>query len=205
MRVVLMKNKVFLLHTQNTYAIAVTEDKYVNHLYYGKTGRYEYLIFAQRMRLPFTRGESKRKEFLSGFCLMEYPESGMGDYRESAICVRSMSGYRASYRNELIYEGYEIKKGKAETSGLPATWEMRRIVLHWVFDKGSCSGNEGGASVFCISGSGCHSKICDNLQWGKEVLSGKSTPAPVWIWWQKLWGNGVVRFVAREAAYSEHL
>ena len=31
------KNKVFLLHTQNTtYAIAVTEDKYVNHLYYGK-------------------------------------------------------------------------------------------------------------------------------------------------------------------------
>lgn len=44
------KNKVFLLHTQNTtYAIAVTEDKYVNHLYYGKkTGRYGYPIFASR-------------------------------------------------------------------------------------------------------------------------------------------------------------
>ena len=46
---------------------------------------------------------------------MEYPESGMGDYRESAICVRSMSGYRAS---ELIYEGYEIKKFTDMSEGM---------------------------------------------------------------------------------------
>ena len=57
------KNKVFLLHTQNTtYAIAVTEDKYVNHLYYGKK------LEDTDIRYLLREGESKRKEFLSGFC-----------------------------------------------------------------------------------------------------------------------------------------
>lgn len=116
------KNKVFLLHTQNTtYAIAVTEDKYVNHLYYGKKledTNIRYLL--REDEAPFTPGVNRReKNSYLDFAPMEYPESGMGDYRESAICVRSMSGYRAS---ELIYEGYEIKKGKPKLPGLPATW-----------------------------------------------------------------------------------
>lgn len=50
---------------------------------------------------------------------MEYPESGMGDYRESALRIRSAAGYRAS---ELVYEGYEIMAGKPRLEGLPATW-----------------------------------------------------------------------------------
>ena len=59
------KNKVFLLHTQNTtYAIAVTEDKYVNHLYYGKKLEDTDIRYLLREdEAPF-----KRKEFLSGFC-----------------------------------------------------------------------------------------------------------------------------------------
>ena len=116
------KNKVFLLHTQNTtYAIAVTEDKYVNHLYYGKKLEDTDIRYLLREdEAPFTPGVNRReKNSYLDFAPMEYPESGMGDYRESAICVRSMSGYRAS---ELIYEGYEIKKGKPKLPGLPATW-----------------------------------------------------------------------------------
>ena len=52
------KNKVFLLHTQNTtYAIAVTEDKYVNHLYYGKKLEIRISdICFERMRLRLLRG-----------------------------------------------------------------------------------------------------------------------------------------------------
>lgn len=52
------KNKVFLLHTQNTtYAIAVTEDKYVNHLYYGKNWKIRISdICSERMRLRLLRG-----------------------------------------------------------------------------------------------------------------------------------------------------
>ena len=50
---------------------------------------------------------------------MEYPETGMGDYRESALCVRDTGGHRAS---ELCYEGYEILAGKPALEGLPATW-----------------------------------------------------------------------------------
>lgn len=111
-----------MLHTQNTtYAIAVTEDKYVNHLYYGKKLEDTDIRYLLREdEAPFTPGVNRReKNSYLDFAPMEYPESGMGDYRESAICVRSMSGYRAS---ELIYEGYEIKKGKPKLPGLPATW-----------------------------------------------------------------------------------
>ena len=62
------KNKVFLLHTQNTtYAIAVTEDKYVNHLYYGKKLEDTDIRYLLRGSV-YSGGESKRKEFLSGFC-----------------------------------------------------------------------------------------------------------------------------------------
>ena len=58
------KNKVFLLHTQNTtYAIAVTEDKYVNHLYYGKKledTNIRYLL--REDEAPFTPGVNRREK-----------------------------------------------------------------------------------------------------------------------------------------------
>ena len=116
------KNKVFLLNTEHTsYGIALTDDRYVCHLYYGSRLEETDLRYLLREdEGPFTPSSNKREtgSFLDS-APMEYPESGMGDYRESALRIHSAAGYRAS---ELVYEGYEIMEGKPQLEGLPATW-----------------------------------------------------------------------------------
>ena len=116
------KNKVFLIDTENTSdGIAVVDDRYVCHLYYGKKladTDIRYLL--REDEAPLTPSVNKRETgAFFDYAHVEYPETGMGDYRESALCVRSMNGHRAS---ELCYEGYEIVPGKPALEGLPATW-----------------------------------------------------------------------------------
>ncbi|HJD46868.1 MAG TPA: alpha-galactosidase [Candidatus Mediterraneibacter norfolkensis] len=116
------KNNVFFLDTENTsYGIAIVEDRYIEHLYYGaklKDTDVRYLL--REDEPPFTPRVNKRETGSFLDCApMEYPEAGMGDYREGALCVRSEQGYRAS---ELVYEGYETFRGKPQLEGLPATW-----------------------------------------------------------------------------------
>lgn len=116
------KNKVFLLDTENsTYGIAIVDDRYVEHLWYGAKIEGENLRYLLREdEGPLTPSQKKRETGAFLDCApMEYPETGMGDYRESVLCVRSMAGHRAS---ELWYEGYEIVQGKPALDGLPATW-----------------------------------------------------------------------------------
>ncbi len=116
------EQKVFLLHTPNTtYGIAVVDDRFLCHLYYGKridSTDIRYLL--REDEPPFVPSTNKREEntFLD-VRPMEYPESGMGDYREAAFCVRSMQGHKAS---ELVYRRFEIEVGKPALEGLPATW-----------------------------------------------------------------------------------
>lgn len=116
------KNRVFLLNTENTsYGIAIVDGRYVEHLYYGaKLDDTDIRYLLREDEAPFTPSVNKRETgaFLD-FAPMEYPETGMGDYRESAFCIRSAAGHRAS---ELCYEGYEIVQGKPALEGLPATW-----------------------------------------------------------------------------------
>ncbi len=116
------KNQVFLIDTENTsYGIAVVDDRYVCHVYYGKKladTDIRYLL--REDEAPLTPSVNKRETgAFFDYAHVEYPETGMGDYRESALCVRSMNGHRAS---ELCYEGYEIVPGKPALEGLPATW-----------------------------------------------------------------------------------
>lgn len=115
-------NKVFLLNTKNTtYGIAVTDGMYLNHLYYGRKledTNIRYLL--RENEPPFIPSVNQReKNSFLDMAPMEYPETGMGDYRESAFCVRSEGGHRAS---ELSYQSYQIIAGKPELEGLPATW-----------------------------------------------------------------------------------
>lgn len=116
------KEQIFLLHTQNTtYAIAVTDGKYLCHLYYGKKVQDSHMRYLLKEdEPPYVPGKNPREmnAFLDLFP-MEYPETGMGDYRESAFCVRSEGGHRAS---ACAYQGYEIRPGKQELPGMPATF-----------------------------------------------------------------------------------
>lgn len=116
------KNQIFLLNTEKTtYGIAIVDGRYVGHLYYGaKIVDSDIRYLLREDEGPLTPSQKKRETGAFFDCAsMEFPETGMGDYRESALCVRSMAGHRAS---ELVYEGYEIVAGKPYLKGLPATW-----------------------------------------------------------------------------------
>ncbi len=116
------QQKVFMLHTENTtYSMAIVDDCYLEHLYYGSKIQSPNIRYILREdEPPFVPSKNLReKEAFLDCALMEYPESGMGDYRESAICIRSVNGHRGS---ELCYSGYTIEEGKPVLEGLPATW-----------------------------------------------------------------------------------
>lgn len=120
------KNKVFLLNTENTsYGIAIVDGRYIEHLYYGaKIQDTDIRYLLREDEAPFTPSINKRETGAFFDCApMEFPETGMGDYREGALCVKSMQGHRAS---ELCYESYEIIPGKPLLEGLPATWGEER-------------------------------------------------------------------------------
>lgn len=117
------EQKVFGLHTKSsTYLCGLTEDgNYLGHIYYGK--RMKDLAVSYLLRTdepPFTPETNLReKASFMGCFPQEYPAAGLGDYRETALAVRTESGYRAC---ELHYEKYEIREGKPELMGLPATF-----------------------------------------------------------------------------------
>ena len=118
------EEQLFLLHTPNTtYGIGIVEG-YVGHLYYGKRikkGEREQLRYLLRVeeqpRTPSVN-EREKNTFLDTFP-MEYPEHGMGDYREAALCIRSEGGHFAS---ESLYEKHKIFKGKPKIKGMPASF-----------------------------------------------------------------------------------
>ncbi len=113
---------VFVLNTgETTYGIAIVDGRYVAHGYYGKRIPVEdvrCLLREDEEPLVPSRNKREKAAFLDTFW-MEFPEHGMGDFREAAFCMRTEEGYRAS---ELEYCRYEIVEGKPKLEGLPATW-----------------------------------------------------------------------------------
>lgn len=115
------KQNVFMLHTKSTtYAIGIVEG-YIGHIYYGKkveNSDMKYLLRHEENPKTPAVNQREKNSFLDQFP-MEYPEHGMGDYRESALCIRSLDGYRSS---ESLYESHWIQKGKKPLKGLPASF-----------------------------------------------------------------------------------
>ena len=115
--------KVFGLHTKHTtYLCGLTEDgQYLGHIYYGK--RMTDLSASYLLRTeepPFTpETNAREKASFIGCFPQEYPTAGLGDYRETALAVRTETGYRGC---ELHYEKHEIFHGKKSLAGLPATF-----------------------------------------------------------------------------------
>ena len=81
---------------------------------------------------PFVPSKNNRERlsFLDSFP-MEYPGNGLGDYRESAIEVKTAGGYTSV---QLNYESYEILDEKPLLKGLPSTFAgeeaSKTLVLH---------------------------------------------------------------------------
>ena len=117
------KNRSFQLDTKAaSYVIGVVDaEGFVGHAYFGKKlGEDDVAYLMRTGENPFTPETNARDRlsFLDSFP-MEYPCGGVGDYRESAISVRSAAGHRGL---QLTYESHRIYQGKKPLEGLPATW-----------------------------------------------------------------------------------
>ena len=117
------KTNSFQLDTKgSSYVIGIADaEGFVGHAYFGrKLGDDDVTYLMRAGEHPFTpeKNARDRLSFLDCFP-MEYPTGGVGDFRESAIVVRSNGGHRAL---QLTLDSYCIFKGKKPLTALPATW-----------------------------------------------------------------------------------
>lgn len=117
------KERIFKLDTPNTSYIlgVVDEENFVGHVYYGKKLKdYNVGYLMRTKEAPFVPSQNNRDRvsFLDSFP-MEYPGSGLGDYRGSCISVKTKEGHEAV---SLSYVSHKIYAGKPKLDGLPATF-----------------------------------------------------------------------------------
>ena len=117
------QNRVFKIDTEHTsYCIGIVdEDNFVGHIYYGRKLTDDNLVYLMRTEEPPfvpSRNNRDRTSFLDTFP-MEYTGHGLGDYRESALMVRTSGGHSGV---SLSYVSHRIFDGKEELAGLPATF-----------------------------------------------------------------------------------
>ena len=116
-------NKTFKLDTKNsTYMISIVdEEQFIGHVYYGKRIEDEEMSYLLRIyEPPYVPSQNNRDRgsFYDTFPT-EYSTHGIGDYRDSAIKLRSEEGHTAG---RLQYVSHDISKGKVGLEGLPATF-----------------------------------------------------------------------------------
>lgn len=117
-------NSVFTLYTRNSmYQMKKDHLGTLLHTYYGrKTGNadYSYLIYCKDRGFAANPYDAENDRTYSTEILpQEYSCFGSGDFRTSAVKIRTESGYRVL---DLRYESFEIQNGKYAIPGLPAVY-----------------------------------------------------------------------------------
>jgi alpha-galactosidase len=120
--VYLEDSKVFQIHTKNTtYMMGVYAGEHLQHLYYGKKltdTNCGYLFPRKETPEAFHANKRGGVDFFNTMPF-EYPVFGTGDFRGTALTVRSSGGYRVC---RLRYESHKVLEGKPEIPGMPATF-----------------------------------------------------------------------------------
>lgn len=115
------EKRIFTINTKHTtYQMQVDDFGFLLHLYYGKStaGDMDYLLTCYDRGFSGNPPEAGDDRTYSLDVLpQEYPAFGMGDYRSSALILRSEEGCDCC---DLRYKGYEIKEGKYGLPHLPA-------------------------------------------------------------------------------------
>ena len=116
------KTKIFQIHTKNTtYMMGIFAGVHLQHLYYGAKltdPNCAYLFPWQETPRAMHRLKREAVGFY-GSMPFEYPVFGTGDFRGTAMTVRSNAGHRVC---SLQYEDHRIFSGKPSLPGLPATF-----------------------------------------------------------------------------------
>ena len=117
------EKKIFTVQTRHsTYQMMVDSFGFLLHLYYGKRieGNMDYLLTHYDRGFsgnPYDAGADRT--YSMDILPQEYPCMGNGDYRNSALVVRSQDG---SFSCDLRYKSHEIREGKYGLKGLPAVY-----------------------------------------------------------------------------------
>lgn len=117
------QSRVFKLDTKNTsYMLGIVDNEnFVGHIYYGKKVKDVSLAYLMRTQeAPFVPSKNNRDRlsFLDSFP-MEYPTHGIGDFRSTALEIKTIHGHRVC---SLAYVSHTIYEGKPKLNGLPATF-----------------------------------------------------------------------------------
>lgn len=115
------KKKVFHLKTPHTsYVMAVADNKYLAHVYWGRKIRTPKLENALLYRaIGFSAMAAPDNTYSLDYVKQEYPTGCNTDYRTPAISVVYADGTRVC---DLQYEAYRIVAGKPKLPGLPAVY-----------------------------------------------------------------------------------
>lgn len=117
------ENRLFKLDTPSTsYMFSIVDDEnFVSHVYYGKRmedGNLTYLLGIDNYPFTPSKNNRERVNFLDRLPV-EYPVSGLGDFKESCLDISSADGY---YGCNVSYVSHVIYEGKKKLAGLPATF-----------------------------------------------------------------------------------
>ncbi|WP_125769111.1 alpha-galactosidase [Lapidilactobacillus wuchangensis] len=125
-----------LFNQRISYVMRVYEKQYLLHEYFGSRIN-DFTAsqpFPQVARSSFSPNPADLNEtgFSLNTALQEYPGVDTGDYRDTAFAITYPDGTSAT---ALKYQGYEIKAGKSQLSGLPATYvtteqQATSLVIH---------------------------------------------------------------------------
>ncbi|BCJ98145.1 alpha-galactosidase [Anaerocolumna chitinilytica] len=116
------KSKSFILQTENsTYVIQLLREKFLSHVYWGakiKEPVVEAMIKSAG-RASFNATTDGDREFSLDTMPNEYPAYGNSDLRMPAYQLQLENGSRIT---DLVYESYEIVRGKPALKGLPSVY-----------------------------------------------------------------------------------
>lgn len=116
------ETKIFQLDTSHTsYCMAIADDMYLSHLYYGERIRKSDLTYLLRLH-EYILPPSERPDEKSGFfnrIPLEYPVEGSGDFRETCLGVRDKGG---PFSPEPVFTGWNIHETKEKLPGLPSAF-----------------------------------------------------------------------------------
>ncbi len=120
MSITVTNDKIFHLQTPGTsYIIAILDDKYAAHVYWGKKIPTPDMDNALLKRWMVFSANEEDKGYTLDFIRQEYPVGCGTDFRSPAISVVYNDGSRTA---QLHYENYRIASGKPSIPGLPSTY-----------------------------------------------------------------------------------
>ena len=122
------EKKMFKLDSSaSSYVFGINEDGILVHYYYGSPiDEVDVSYLATRFGLPGMTAKphyAPGSQFSLGAAPMEYPTTGVADYRPTALSIRGEDGNPTTL---IHYLSHEIYAGKPALEGLPATF-----VRHW--------------------------------------------------------------------------